>query len=305
MHALLLSGAHSRIDAFLSVGLGLLRPRSRRRGRCLDGATAHRLGRRRRMSRTSSEEPGSPTRNDRTTWEDSMTDEYDVIIIGSGAGGGTLAHRLAPGKRVLLLERGDLLPRETDNWDARPSSSTSTSPRTPGATARARPFHPQIHYYVGGATKFYGAALYRLREQTSVSSALRRHLARRGPSPTTAGAVLHAGRAALPGARRPRRGPTEPPLGPYPFPPVSHEPRIQQLSDDMARFGLHPFHAPVRRHARRGRPGSAPASVAPGAMATRAWSTPSLTPRHRGATPAAPQTTWTLVAHATVREARD
>ena len=48
-----------------------------------------------------------------------MTDQYDVIIIGSGAGGGTLAHRLAPsGKRILLLERGDFLPREPQNWDA-------------------------------------------------------------------------------------------------------------------------------------------------------------------------------------------
>lgn len=48
-----------------------------------------------------------------------MTEHYDVIIVGSGAGGGTLAHRLAPsGKRVLILERGDWLPREAQNWDA-------------------------------------------------------------------------------------------------------------------------------------------------------------------------------------------
>jgi hydrogenase maturation factor HypE len=50
-----------------------------------------------------------------------VTEHYDVIIIGTGAGGGTLAHTLAPsGKRILLLERGDYLPREKDNWD--PSS---------------------------------------------------------------------------------------------------------------------------------------------------------------------------------------
>ncbi len=48
-----------------------------------------------------------------------MSDHYDVVIIGSGAGGGTLAHRLAPsGKRILILERGDWLPRELENWDA-------------------------------------------------------------------------------------------------------------------------------------------------------------------------------------------
>jgi choline dehydrogenase-like flavoprotein len=41
------------------------------------------------------------------------TQHYDVIIIGSGAGGDTLAHKLAPsGKRMLLLERGGYLPRE-------------------------------------------------------------------------------------------------------------------------------------------------------------------------------------------------
>ena len=49
-----------------------------------------------------------------------MSEHYDVIIIGSGAGGGTLAHKLAPsGKRILLLERGGYLPREPENWDSK------------------------------------------------------------------------------------------------------------------------------------------------------------------------------------------
>ena len=49
-----------------------------------------------------------------------MNDDYDVIIIGTGAGGGTLAHRLAPsGLRILLLERGDYIKRELENWDSR------------------------------------------------------------------------------------------------------------------------------------------------------------------------------------------
>ena len=96
-----------------------------------------------------------------------MADEYDVIIVGSGAGGGTLAHRLAPsGKRVLVLERGDWLPREVENWDATAAfvDNRYISPDTwydKDGTA----FQPQVHYFVGGATKFYGAALYRLREQ--------------------------------------------------------------------------------------------------------------------------------------------
>ena len=49
-----------------------------------------------------------------------MPDRYDVIVIGTGAGGGTLAHTLAPsGRRILLLERGDFLPRETQNWESK------------------------------------------------------------------------------------------------------------------------------------------------------------------------------------------
>ena len=50
-----------------------------------------------------------------------MSDHYDVIIVGSGAGGGTLAHTMAPsGKRILILERSDFLTRETDNWNPGP-----------------------------------------------------------------------------------------------------------------------------------------------------------------------------------------
>ena len=94
--------------------------------------------------------------------------DYDVIVIGSGAGGGTLVRHLAPsGKRILLLERGDWLPREPQNWLGRATSSstTATSRRTRGTTSDGKAFQPQVHYCVGGATKLYGAALYRLREE--------------------------------------------------------------------------------------------------------------------------------------------
>ena len=139
-----------------------------------------------------------------------MSDHYDVVVVGSGAGGGTLAHRLAPsGKRVLILERGDWLPREAENWDAEAvfvdNRYVSTDRWFDG---EGKAFQPQIHYFVGGATKFYGAALYRLRERDF--GELKHH---GGLSPAwpidyeRARALLHAGRAALPGARRPRRGP--------------------------------------------------------------------------------------------------
>jgi choline dehydrogenase-like flavoprotein len=175
-------------------------------------------------------------------------DSYDVIIIGSGAGGGTLARHLAPsGKRILLLERGDWLPREPQNWLAQDVfvDNRYVSPDT-WYDAKGKPFQPQVHYFVGGATKLYGAALYRLRKEDF--GELRHH---EGVSPAwpisyeelepyyTQAEQLYE----VHGARG--EDPTEPPASaPYPFPPVSHEPRIQQLSDDLAAAGYHPFHAP-------------------------------------------------------------
>jgi choline dehydrogenase-like flavoprotein len=173
---------------------------------------------------------------------------YDVIVIGSGAGGGTLVHHLAPsGKRILLLERGDWLTREPSNWSAGDVfvDNRYVSPDT-WFDANGNGFQPQVHYFVGGATKLYGAALYRLREEDF--GELRHH---DGISPAwpigydemepyyTAAERLYQ----VHGARG--EDPTEPPSSaPYPFPAVSHEPRIQQLSDDLAALGLHPFHAP-------------------------------------------------------------
>jgi choline dehydrogenase-like flavoprotein len=177
-----------------------------------------------------------------------MTDSYDVIIIGTGAGGGTLARRLAPsGKRILLLERGDWLPREVGNWLAHDVfvDNRYVSPDT-WYDAKGKPFQPQVHYFVGGATKLYGAALYRLRQKDF--GELRHH---DGVSPAwpisydelepyyTQAEQLYE----VHGARG--EDPTEPPASaPYPFPPVSHEPRIQQLSDDLEAAGYRPFHAP-------------------------------------------------------------
>ena len=92
---------------------------------------------------------------------------YDVVVIGSGAGGGTLAHRLAPsGRRVLILERGDYLPRERDNWDSS-AVFVRGKYRAPEFwyDKDGNEFPPEVNYYVGGNTKFYGAALFRLRPE--------------------------------------------------------------------------------------------------------------------------------------------
>ena len=175
-------------------------------------------------------------------------DSYDVIIIGTGAGGGTLARHLAPsGKRILLLERGDWLPREPQNWSSHDVfvDNRYVSPDT-WYDEHGKPFQPGVHYFVGGATKLYGAALYRLREQDfgelqhhdGVSPAWPISYDELEPYYTQAEQLYE-----VHGARG--EDPTEPPASaPYPFPAVSHEPRIQQLSDDLAAAGYHPFHAP-------------------------------------------------------------
>src|SRR5262249_39744556 len=108
---------------------------------------------------------GRADHHPRAAGGDLRMDRYDVIIIGTGAGGGTPARHLAPsGKKILLLERGDWLPREPENWLCHSVfvENRYVSPDT-WYDPQGKAFQPQIHYFVGGATKLYGAALYRLR----------------------------------------------------------------------------------------------------------------------------------------------
>jgi choline dehydrogenase-like flavoprotein len=177
-----------------------------------------------------------------------VTENYDVIIIGTGAGGGTLAHALADsGKRILLLERGDFLPREMDNWDPKPVFVDGKYISTDKWFDRdGKPFQPQVHYFVGGATKLYGAALYRLRPQdfgelkhaSGISPAWPLSYDDFEPWYSKAEHLYHvhgnAGEDPTEGYRS----------APYPWPAVSHEARIQQISDSLAKGGYHPFHAP-------------------------------------------------------------
>ncbi len=178
-----------------------------------------------------------------------MSNRYDVIVIGTGAGGGTLVHALAPsGKRILVLERGGFVPREKENWDsAAVNLEARYNTKEVWRDSEGRPLHPHTNYFVGGNTKFYGAALFRLREQDfgevrhhgGISPAWPISYRDLEPYYARAEAIYHV---------HGRRGedPTEPwTSGPFPHPPVSHEPRIQQLADDFARLGLRPFHVPV------------------------------------------------------------
>jgi choline dehydrogenase-like flavoprotein len=177
-----------------------------------------------------------------------MNSDYDIIIIGSGAGGGTLARHLAPsGRRILILERGGWLPREPQNWlSEEVFIANRYVSKDTWRDKRGKEFQPGVHYYVGGATKLYGAALYRLRREDfgelrhvdGISPAWPLGYEDFEPYYTKAEQMYH-----VHGARG--EDPTEPPCSaPYPFPAVSHEPRIQKLADDLARAGYHPFHSP-------------------------------------------------------------
>ena len=173
---------------------------------------------------------------------------FDVVIIGSGAGGGTLARHLAPsGLKILVLERGDWLPQEPENWNAEEVFQKGRYiSKDVWHDKHGKPFQPGSHYFVGGATKMYGAAHFRLRQQDfeqlqhfdGISPAWPLRYSDFEPYYQRAEEMYHV---------HGQRGedPTEPPCsGPYPHPPVAHEPRIQKLVDDLHAAGLHPFHAP-------------------------------------------------------------
>jgi choline dehydrogenase-like flavoprotein len=177
-----------------------------------------------------------------------VTEHYDVVIVGTGAGGGTLANVLAPsGKRILLLERGDFLPRELANWDPdRVFVDDLYITKDTWYDSDGRPFQPQAHYFVGGATKMYGAALYRLRpadfgeiqHADGLSPAWPLSYDDFEPWYTKAEWLyqVHGAHGEDPTEGRWSRQ--------YPWPAVSHEPRIQQISDSLLDAGYRPFHAP-------------------------------------------------------------
>ncbi len=176
-------------------------------------------------------------------------DRYDVIIIGTGAGGGTLLFSLAHSdKRVLVLERGDFVPREKENWSPRAVNLEGRyQTKEIWRDRKGKPLHPHTNYWVGGNTKFYGSALFRMRREDfgevrhhgGLSPAWPIAYDELEPYYTLAEQIYHV---------HGHRGedPTEPSASaPYPHPAIGHEPRIQHLADDFARLGLRPFHVPL------------------------------------------------------------
>ena len=177
------------------------------------------------------------------------TDHADVVIIGTGMGGGTLAWALRDsGVKVLLIERGDFLPPEPQNWSPE-AVFVENRYKAPEKWRDARGgwFAPGVHYCVGGNTKVYGAALPRLREadfgeiehQGGISPAWPITYQDLTPYYDQAERLyLVHGEAGI--------DPTDPPRsGPFPFPPMPPDPYMAELAERLREQGLHPSPLPV------------------------------------------------------------
>ncbi len=179
-----------------------------------------------------------------------MAAQYDIIIIGTGMGGGSLAYALREsGARILLLERGDFLPQEPQNWQVEAVFGANRYKPAENwiDAADGSAFKPGVHYYVGGNTKVYGAALPRFRRQ---DFAALEHEGGTSPAwpieyedlePYYCRAedlfFVH-GKAG--------DDPCEPPRSrPYPFPEVPQEPTIAALIDKLRAQGLRPYCLPM------------------------------------------------------------
>lgn len=174
---------------------------------------------------------------------------YDVIIVGTGAGGGTLARKLAPtGKKILILERGGFLDKESSELvDLEVFKKEQYHAPEQWYDKAGEPFSPQTSYSVGGNTKVYSGALLRMRErdfeevqhQNGISPAWPLKYQDFEPYYSEAEQLYQVhGKVG--------DDPTEPPHSQdYPFPEVAHEPHIQQVGDLLSKQGLHPTYLPL------------------------------------------------------------
>lgn len=177
-----------------------------------------------------------------------MTEHYDIIIIGSGAGGGTIAHALSdtPAK-ILIVERGDFIPQEEENWSPEAVwKHLRYQTREQWVDGRGEAFRPYTHYCVGGNTKFWGSVLYRLRREDfgplehldGVSPAWPIDYETLAPYYDRAERLYHV------------RGnvgddPTDPPRGPYPYGPIPHSEGMAEIVAKLREQGLHPSALPL------------------------------------------------------------
>ena len=172
----------------------------------------------------------------------------DVIIIGSGAGGGTLAQALAPtAAHILIVERGDFVPREPQNWDpAAVWKDLRYRTTERWLDAAGREFRPYMHYCVGGNTKFWGSVLYRLRKADFEATEHADGLSPAWPIDYETLAPYYDRAERLYEVHGERgHDPTEPPRGPFPHPPIPHADEIADVVERLREQGLHPSPLPL------------------------------------------------------------
>ncbi len=178
-----------------------------------------------------------------------MTNNHDIIIIGTGSGGGTIAKQMAAsGKKILILERGGFIPKEKENWDPKEVVVNGRyRPNENWYDKDDKPFKPYIHYNVGGNSKVYGAALFRFRESDFKEV---QHYGGTSPAWPFAYETLepyydiaetmyhvHGKRGTDPSEPKTK---TE-----YPLPPLPYEPMIVDLDEKLKQLGLKPFPLPM------------------------------------------------------------
>ncbi|MCC6164739.1 MAG: GMC family oxidoreductase [Acidobacteria bacterium] len=177
-----------------------------------------------------------------------QTYAFDLVIIGSGAGGGTVARALADtGRRILVIERGDDVPSEAENWSPHAvwqALRYRTSERW--VDQAGAEFQPYTHYNVGGNTKFWGSVLYRLRREDFGEIAHRDGVSPAWPIAYDDLAPWYDRAEALYHVRGDGADdPTEPPRRPYPYPPVPHTATVARVIDGLRAQGLHPSPLPL------------------------------------------------------------
>ena len=177
-----------------------------------------------------------------------MNHHFDIIIIGTGAGGGTIAQALAEtSATVLIVERGDFVPQEDENWDPEAVwKDLRYRAREQWLDERGREFTPYTHYGVGGNTKFWGSVLYRLRREDfgelqhrdGVSPAWPIDYDTLAPYYDRAERLYHVRGAD-------GQDPTEPSRSPYPYDAVPHAPEMAAIVERLREQGLHPSPLPL------------------------------------------------------------
>jgi choline dehydrogenase-like flavoprotein len=173
---------------------------------------------------------------------------YDIVVVGSGMGGGTLAYALKDsGADVLVLERGDFLPQEKENWDP---AAVFEQHRYQNAEqwydVTGRPFTPGTYYYVGGNTKFYGASLVRFRREDFDAAELESGVSPKWPFHYDDLAPYYARAEEVYRVHGDQfDDPTLPRDTPFPYPAIGHEAPVQRVADELRARGFTPSSIPL------------------------------------------------------------